>query len=154
MLPVGMNNMIVFVSLTPTLKTFVRFLNFFFLYHSKKAAMSREMRVKAAEVPQNSQQPSNTTASSSGNASTAAPPASDNRMDFCMETASLSPRVMAPVWDRRVITPRSMELRASKLILRTLSLQVMNIRQFQMRVFYYTNIYSIFYCRGSVKWRK
>ena len=107
MLPVGMNNMIVFVSLTPTLKTFVRFLNFFFLYHSKKAAMSREMRVKAAEVPQNSQQPSNTTASSSGNASTAAPPASDNRMDFCMETASLSPRVMAPVWDRRVITPRS-----------------------------------------------
>jgi len=40
-------------------------------------------------------------------ASTAAPPASNDRMDFRMKTAALSPRVMAPVWDRRVIAPRS-----------------------------------------------
>ena len=121
--------------------------------HLKVLANSnRERASSTAATPE--EPPQSNAASSSGNASTAAPPASDNRMDFCMETASLSPRVMAPVWDRRVITPRSMELRASKLILRTLSLQVMNIRQFQMRVFYYTNIYSIYYCRGSDKWRK
>ena len=38
-----------------------------------------------------------------------APPNNVNQQDFHMKTAPLHPRVVAPVWDRRVITPRSLD---------------------------------------------
>jgi hypothetical protein len=38
-----------------------------------------------------------------------APPNNVNQQDFHMKTAPLHPRVVAPVWDRRVISPRSLD---------------------------------------------
>jgi len=38
-----------------------------------------------------------------------ASPINVNQQDFHMKTAPLHPRVVAPVWDRRVISPRSLD---------------------------------------------
>ena len=70
-----------------------------------KANKSRRLhQIASLAAPTTSTVPGNT-ASSSGASS--APPANQIQLDFRMETVALSPRVMAPVWDRRVITPRS-----------------------------------------------